>query len=175
MELKRVQRAERWNSIEERQNLLLSRTHRCDVLLHIVLTAGAFSSHCFILFSEEANIGHNSPIYDECQTQSAWVLALPWERAHQDNSNDTPQHMCEFQVCFPLLWIKAYPCFILILSKGKLTWNSHIVVVGYRLNCLDEPVFVTVSKPMQTEFGIHHRLESCEDYQHSQKHIITKL
>ena len=52
-----MQRAERWNSIEERQNLLLSRTHRCDVLLHIVLTAGAFSSHCFILFSEEANIG----------------------------------------------------------------------------------------------------------------------
>ena len=23
------------------------------------------------------NPGHNSPIYDECQTQSAWVLALP--------------------------------------------------------------------------------------------------
>ena len=58
MELKKsVQRAERWNSIEERQNLLLSRTHQCDVLLHIVMTAGAFSSHCFILFSEEANIG----------------------------------------------------------------------------------------------------------------------
>ena len=55
---KSAQRAERWNSIEERQNLLLSRTHQCDVLLHIVLTAGAFSSHCFILlYSEEANIG----------------------------------------------------------------------------------------------------------------------
>ena len=26
---------------------------------------------------------HNSPIYDECQTQSAQVLALPWKRAHQ--------------------------------------------------------------------------------------------
>ena len=29
------------------------------------------------------------------------------------------------------------------------------------MNRLDEPVFMAVSKPMQTEFGIHHRLESC--------------
>ena len=38
---------------------------------------------------------HNSPIYDEYQTQSAKVWALPQERAHQDyptiNSNSTPQ------------------------------------------------------------------------------------
>ena len=34
--------------------------------------------------------------------------------------------------------------------------------MGYRLNCLDELVFMAVSKPMQTEFGIHHRLESCD-------------
>ena len=33
--------------------------------------------------------------------------------------------------------------------------------MGYRLNCLDEPVFMTVSKPLLTEFGIHHRLDSC--------------
>ena len=52
---------------------------------------------------------HNSPIYDECQTQSPWVLALPYERAHQDNQKDTPQPICEFQVDFPLLWIEAYP------------------------------------------------------------------
>ena len=32
--------------------------------------------------------------------------------------------------------------------------------MGYRLNRLDEPVFMAVSKPMQTEFDIHHRLES---------------
>ena len=38
---------------------------------------------------------------------------------------------------------------------------KHIYVVGYRLNCLDEPVFMAVSKPLLTEFGIHHRLESC--------------
>ena len=33
--------------------------------------------------------------------------------------------------------------------------------MGYRLNRLDEPVFMAVTKPLLTEFGIHHRLESC--------------
>ena len=33
--------------------------------------------------------------------------------------------------------------------------------MGYCLNCLDEPVFMAVPKPMLTEFGIHYRLESC--------------
>ena len=36
--------------------------------------------------------------------------------------------------------------------------------MGYRLNRLDEPVFIEVSKPLLTEFGIHHRLESCDIY-----------
>ena len=37
--------------------------------------------------------------------------------------------------------------------------------MGYCLNRLDEPILMAVSKPMQTEFGIHHRLESCDlDY-----------
>ena len=33
--------------------------------------------------------------------------------------------------------------------------------MGYRLNRLDEPVFMAVPKIMLTEFGIHYRLESC--------------
>ena len=33
--------------------------------------------------------------------------------------------------------------------------------MGYRLNRLDEPVFIEMSKPLLTEFGIHHILESC--------------
>ena len=33
--------------------------------------------------------------------------------------------------------------------------------MGYRLNRLDEPVFMEVPKSMQTEFGIHYILESC--------------
>ena len=34
--------------------------------------------------------------------------------------------------------------------------------MGYRLNRLDEPVFIAVLKPLLTEFGIHLRLESCD-------------
>ena len=33
---------------------------------------------------------HNAPILPECQSESAKVLALTREQAHQDNSNDTP-------------------------------------------------------------------------------------
>ena len=29
------------------------------------------------------------------------------------------------------------------------------------MNCLDEPVFIVVPKPMLTEFDIHYILESC--------------
>ena len=61
------------------------------------------------LFNVLFNIAHNSPIYDECHPQFAWVLVLSWERADQDDSNNTPQPICEFQVSFPILWIKAYP------------------------------------------------------------------
>ena len=34
--------------------------------------------------------------------------------------------------------------------------------MGHRLNRLDEPVFMAVSRPLLTAFGIHHRLESCD-------------
>ena len=34
--------------------------------------------------------------------------------------------------------------------------------MGYRLNGLDGPVFMAGPKPMLNEFGIHSRLESCE-------------
>ena len=34
--------------------------------------------------------------------------------------------------------------------------------MGYRLNRLDELIFMAVSKPLLTEFDIHLRLESCE-------------
>ena len=50
-----------------------------------------------------------SSICIECQTLSAEFLALPQRLAYQDNSNDTTQPVCEFQVDFPLLWIKDYP------------------------------------------------------------------
>ena len=43
-----------------------------------------------------------------------------------------------------------------------LTWHSPIGW-GYHLNRLDKAVFMEVPKPMLTEFGIHYRLESCEE------------
>ena len=43
------------------------------------------------LVHERIDTYHNSPIYNECQTQSAWVLTLPWKWARLDNLNDTPQ------------------------------------------------------------------------------------
>ena len=73
-----------------------------------------------------------------------------------------PQNLCEFQVSFPLLWIKDYPGLFQFLVKGS--WlETHMWVVGYRLNCLDEPVFIgqQVQNLCRLEFGIHHRLESC--------------
>ena len=33
--------------------------------------------------------------------------------------------------------------------------------MGYRLNRLDESIFMAGPNPMRTEFGIHLRLESC--------------
>ena len=45
--------------------------------------------------------------------------------------------------------------------------------MGYRLNCLDEPVFMTVSKPLLTDLGIHHRLESCVTYLRQYLYIIS--
>ena len=51
-------------------------------------------------------LAHNSPFHDEYQSQSAKVLALPWEQAHQDESNDAPHPLWEFQVRFLLLRIK---------------------------------------------------------------------
>ena len=33
--------------------------------------------------------------------------------------------------------------------------------MGYRLNCLDGPVFIAVPTALLTEFDIHHRFESC--------------
>ena len=39
--------------------------------------------------------------------------------------------------------------------------------MGYRLNRLDEPVFMAGPKSMRTEFGIHPKLESCVELFHS--------
>ena len=50
------------------------------------------------------------------------------------------------------------------LSQRRF-WPCHATIGcgGYPLNCLDEPVFMAVPKPTLTEFGIHCKLESCEE------------
>ena len=45
---------------------------------------------------------HNAPIYDECETNSAMVFALPPEPAYKDNTNDTLQPVCDFKDRLPL-------------------------------------------------------------------------
>ena len=49
----------------------------------ILFNQSFYNLQCFLY--------HNSPICDEYQTQLAWVLALPWKRAKQDDWNETPQ------------------------------------------------------------------------------------
>ena len=46
--------------------------------------------------------------------------------------------------------------------------------MGYCLNRLDEAVFIAVPKPLLTEFGIHHRLESCGGLSETFKKYITQ-
>ena len=43
--------------------------------------------------------------------------------------------------------------------------------MGYCLKRLDELVFIAVPKPMLTDFGIHHRLESCVQLQRSEVRV----
>ena len=50
--------------------------------------------------------GLNPTVYDEYQSQSANVLTLPREQAHQDVSINTPQPTFEFQVRLSLLLIR---------------------------------------------------------------------
>ena len=45
--------------------------------------------------------------------------------------------------------------------------------MGYHLNRLDEPVFMAGPKPMQTEFGIHYRLESCDEQSFSTNFLTS--
>ena len=66
----------------------------------------------------------------------------------------------EFQVSFPLLRIRINQNKPKSAVKGS-PLEICIQVVGYRLNSLVEPILIAVPKPMQTEFGIHHKLESC--------------
>ena len=51
-------------------------------------------------------------------------LDTAMKRAHQNDSNDTPQPICEFQVVFPLLRIRINQDNPKPTVKGS--WNSHL-------------------------------------------------
>ena len=46
--------------------------------------------------------------------------------------------------------------------------------MGHLLYRLDEPVLIAVSKPLLTEFGIHHRLENCEPFAKNPIMVLLK-
>ena len=47
--------------------------------------------------------------------------------------------------------------------------------MGYRLNRLDESGLIAVSKPLLTESGIYHRLESCAIYYQNHEAGVKSL
>ena len=83
------------------------------------------------------------------------------------------QRRCLFQSCEPNNWaftesdVIHIPTMMSYLfqrwrhSECPIVWYTTLVV-RYRLNRLDEPVFMAVPKPMLSEFGIHNSLESCD-------------
>ena len=61
------------------------------------------------------------------------------------------------------------------VSKPLLTEfviHHRLESCGYRLNRLDEPIFMAVSKPLRTELGIHKGLESCGMYHYQWKEAV---
>ena len=52
-----------------------------------------------LVHTKKTDLEHNSPICDEYQTQSVSMgFGTAMKKAHQDDFNDTPQHISEFQV-----------------------------------------------------------------------------
>ena len=47
--------------------------------------------------------------------------------------------------------------------------------MGCRLNCLDEPFHMVVPKPIQTKFGIHNRLESCDTLETIESNLMCPV
>ena len=65
----------------------------------------------------------NSPIYDECQTERAKVLAMPWKLALWDESNATPKPIRGFQLSYSSECVKVYSC---RLSKIQTVRNLQV-------------------------------------------------
>ena len=66
--------------------------------------------------------------------------------------------MCKFQVCFPLLRIKAYP--FTLHSKWEPVLKLSQMFWEYCWNCLGKPVLMW-QKSLLSVYHIHHRWETC--------------
>ena len=79
----------------------------------------------------------HSPFYNEYRTQSAKVLAMPWEQTPQNNSMPYHTSLIWAPSWLPFAVAQRLSRFIPIDSKGKSTWNSHMVVenCGIALIC----------------------------------------
>ena len=64
-----------------------------------------------------------SPMCDECQTQSAKILALSWKRACQDNSTDTSKKSSIFFLGDFLFFKTFYLCWL----SFAFIWNLRVV------------------------------------------------
>ena len=89
------------------------------------------------------------------------ALALPRGQASQDDLNIIPKHAYEeFQATslycgFRL--IQVYPN-----SQKREPGKTYTRIVGYSYSCCDEYVPIPGPKPLLSEFGFHHSLESCD-------------
>ena len=92
---------------------------------------------------------HKSPIYDECQ--SSQHRFWPWHKKACDYENPIIPH--EFQSFLPFLLSMVSQ----IYSKGHQIWNLRR---RFCMNRHDERGH-THCRPLLTEFGTLHRLESC--------------
>ena len=107
--------------------------HSTTHMVHDNITTGYYCMLlvvCRVKRVSTSILFYNSPIYNEYQTQLAKVLTLLWKRAHEDDSNDTPPQLTsEFQVDFPLLWIKVdYPGLTnTLLMRSWLDWLEAVV------------------------------------------------
>ena len=94
---------------------------------------------------------HNSPIFDECQTQSAKVLAMFWP-CHENRLIKTIQtipHNLYVSVKLTCLYCGLRLILVYLLSEGKLTCER---VVKVFLNCFFICVVPPHSVAMVTDY-----------------------
>ena len=79
----------------------------------------------------------------------------------QDDFNNTPQPLYEFQVSFHLLLLRINQAKTFLLPVGSRPETGIKLARRFRLNCLSLPVIIMAGpEPCLTGCGIHPSLES---------------